>query len=58
MYNKALSLYFIPPFEQFPAFFSEYKQDFSLMVTLFSKVILTTEEVLTATIKLSQPLQK
>ena len=66
MYNKALSLYFIPPFEQFPMFFSEYKQDFSLMVTLygiylcyylyilsshFSKVILTTEELITATLK-------
>ena len=28
MYTKALSLYFIPPFEQFPTFFSEYQQDF------------------------------
>ena len=35
MYNKVLSLYFIPPFEQFPTFFSEYKQDFSLMLTLY-----------------------
>ena len=68
MYNKALSLYFIPPFEQFSnVFFSEYKQDFSLMVwykifynllSHFSKVILTTEEVITATLKWSQPLQK
>ena len=73
MYNKALSLYFIHPFEQFPTFFSEYKQDFLFMLTLyginlcyysyifsshFSKVILTTEEVITATLKLSQPLQK
>ena len=31
MYNKAPSLYFIPPYEQFPTFFSEYQQDFSLM---------------------------
>ena len=31
MYNKAPSLYFLPPYEQFPTFFSEYQQDFSLM---------------------------
>ena len=32
MYNKALSLYFIPLYEQFPTvFISEYQQDFSLM---------------------------
>ena len=31
-YNKALCLYFIPPFEQFTTiFFSEYQQDFSLI---------------------------
>ena len=34
MYNTALSLYFIPPFEQFTTFFSEYQQDFSLVLTL------------------------
>ena len=67
-YNKALNLYFIPPFEQCTAcFFSENKQDFSLMLTLygindyfyilwsrFSKMVLTTEEVITAHWKLSQ----
>ena len=70
MYNKALSLYFIPLFQQFPTFFNEYKQDFSLMLTLyginlcnnilashFSKVILTTIEMITATWEWSQPLQ-
>ena len=62
MFNKlALSLYFIQPFKQFPTFFSECQQDFSLMLTLyginvcyyfyilwshFSKVILTTEEMI------------
>ena len=30
MYKKAVSLYFIPPYEQSPTFFSEYQQDFSL----------------------------
>ena len=34
MYNKALSLYFINPFEQFPTFSSEYQRNFSLMLTL------------------------
>ena len=66
MYNKTLNLYFIHPCEQFPTCFSEYKRDFSLMLTLycinvcycfyilrchFSKVILTTGEVITATLK-------
>ena len=67
MYNKALSLYFIPPYEQFPTFvFSEYNHDFLLILFLydinvcyyfyslwchFSKVILTTGEVITATVK-------
>ena len=32
MYNKALSLYLLPPYEQFTAFFSQFKQDFSLML--------------------------
>ena len=32
-------------------FFSEYKQDFSLMVTLYVVVILATEDVFTATVK-------
>ena len=35
MYNTELSLYVIPPFEQFPKFFGEYQQDFSLMSTLY-----------------------
>ena len=34
MYNTALSLYFIAPFEQFTTFFSEYQQDFSLVLAL------------------------
>ena len=42
MYSKALSLYFIPPNEQFPTFFSEYKQDFSLMLILHGIVITAT----------------
>ena len=66
MCNKAPSLYFISPFEQFKTFFIEYQQDFiSLMLTLydinvcyydyifcsyFSKLIVTTEEVITATL--------
>ena len=56
-------LYCIPPFEQFTTFFSENQQDFSLMLTLyginvcyyfyilwghFSKMIMTTEELITA----------
>ena len=68
MCNKVLSLYFIPPFEQFATFFSEYQQDFILLIlTLYGtnvcyyvyiswshhlKLILTTEEVITATLKL------
>ena len=67
MYSKAPSLYFTPPFKQFPTvFFSGYQQDFSLILTLhginvcyyfyilwnhFSKVILTTGEVITSTFK-------
>ena len=36
MCNKALRLYFIPPFEQFTTFFSEYQQEFiSLMLTFY-----------------------
>ena len=61
MYNKSLSLYFVPPYEQFPTFSCEYKQHFTLMLILhgmdvcyyfyilwghFSKVILATDEVL------------
>ena len=34
MYNRALSLYFIPPFEQFTTYFSGYQQDISLMLIL------------------------
>ena len=63
MYYKALSLYFISPFEQFTTFFSEFQQDFPLILTLygvdffyyfyilwshFLKMILTSEEVITA----------
>ena len=73
MYNTALSLYFIHPFEQFTTFFSEYQQDFSLMVTLkgtdfcyyfyilwshFSKMILITEEVITASLKVISAITK
>ena len=63
MYNEVLSLYFIPPFEPFTTLSNEYQHDFLLMLTLyginvcydfyilwnlFSKMILTTEEVITA----------
>ena len=74
MCNKALSLYFISPFEQFTTFFSEYQQDFiSLMLTFygisicyyayilwsyFSKIDLGTEEVITAILKIIQTTTK
>ena len=67
MYNIALRLYLIPPFDEFPTVvFREYQQNISLMLTLysinvfyyfyilrsyFSKVILTTEKVITAALK-------
>ena len=40
IYTKALSLYCIPPFEQFPAFFIfyMYQQNFSPMLTLYTVV--------------------
>ena len=62
MYNKVPSLYFIPLFESFTTFSNEYQQDFLLMLPLyginvcydfyilwnhFSKMIFTTEEVIT-----------
>ena len=57
MYDKALRFYFIPRFEQFTTFFSEYQQDLSLMLILYvisapTKMTLTTEEVITATSKI------
>ena len=71
MYNNlALTLYFIPPFEQFPTFswsiparllahvnFIWYKCLLLLLHSL-KPVILTTEEVIKAILKLSQPQQK
>ena len=71
-------MYFIPLYERFPTFFSQYKQDFSFMLIVYdinvcyyfyilwchfskvitatiisatTKVILTTEEVITTTLK-------
>ena len=66
MYNKALSLYFIPPFEQFSNVFFEGIQagllahgnfiwykifiTFTFSRAIFPELILTTEEVITATL--------